>query len=93
MIGSRGMGKIAPSKQPRTIKKRDGNQPVSLYAEGGSVSDEAKEAQAAREAVTANKAMKTTLRKTTDKDVFDKSDTDLTYMKRGGGVKGKTGNK
>ena len=40
MRPSRGMGDIAPSKMPkaRTIKKKDGNEPVSLYAAGGSVS-------------------------------------------------------
>ena len=40
MRPSRGMGDIAPSKVPRvrTIKKKDGNEPVSLYAAGGSVS-------------------------------------------------------
>ena len=34
------MGDIAPSKVPkaRTIKKKDGDLPVSLYAAGGSVS-------------------------------------------------------
>ena len=37
MRPSRGMGCINPAKQPRTIKKRDGNEPVSLYKEGGSV--------------------------------------------------------
>ena len=39
MRPSRGMGAIAPSKVPkvRTIKKRDGNEPVSLYKKGGSV--------------------------------------------------------
>ncbi len=31
---SRGMGKIAPAKM-RAIKKRDGSQPVMLFAEGG----------------------------------------------------------
>jgi hypothetical protein len=33
------MGAIAPSKVPRvrTIKKKDGNEPVSLYKKGGSV--------------------------------------------------------
>ena len=40
MRPSRGMGDIAPSKVPkvRTIKKKDGNLPVSLYAAGGAVS-------------------------------------------------------
>lgn len=37
MRGSRGMGAIDPSKQPKLIKKRDGNQPVALYKEGGAV--------------------------------------------------------
>ena len=35
MMASRGMGAINPAKQPRTVKKRDGNLPVSLYAKGG----------------------------------------------------------
>jgi len=39
MRPSRGMGDIAPSKVPkvRTIKKKDGDLPVSLYAEGGAL--------------------------------------------------------
>jgi len=37
MRPARGMGAINPAKQPRTIKKRDGNEPVSLYKEGGKV--------------------------------------------------------
>ena len=37
MRASRGMGAIDPSKQPRTIKKRDGAEPVKLYKEGGGV--------------------------------------------------------
>lgn len=36
MRPSRGMGCINPVKV-RAIKKRDGNEPVDLYAEGGSV--------------------------------------------------------
>ena len=41
MRPSRGMGAIAPSKVPRvrTIKKKDGNEPVSLYKKGGSVNE------------------------------------------------------
>ena len=31
------MGCINPAKQPRTVKKRDGNEPVKLYQEGGKV--------------------------------------------------------
>jgi hypothetical protein len=39
------MGDIAPSKVPkaRTIKKKDGNLPVSLYKEGGSVNEAGKQ--------------------------------------------------
>lgn len=37
MRPSRGMGDISPSKQPRTIRKRDGAEPVALYKEGGKV--------------------------------------------------------
>jgi len=37
MRPARGMGCINPAKQPRTIKKRDGDEPVSLYKRGGSV--------------------------------------------------------
>ena len=37
MLPSRGMGCINPAKQPRTVKKRDGNEPVNLYKEGGEV--------------------------------------------------------
>lgn len=29
------MGAIAPAKQPRTVVKRDGNEPVKLFKEGG----------------------------------------------------------
>lgn len=29
------MGAINPQKLPKTIKKRDGDEPVALYAEGG----------------------------------------------------------
>lgn len=29
------MGAISPQKLPKTIKKRDGDEPVALYAEGG----------------------------------------------------------
>ena len=41
MRPSRGMGAVAPSKVPkvRTIKKKDGDLPVSLYAKGGSVNE------------------------------------------------------
>lgn len=37
MRPSRGMGAIAPSKmpKPRTVKKRDGNEPVKLFKAGG----------------------------------------------------------
>lgn len=39
MRPSRGMGAIAPSKVPkvRTVKKKDGDLPVSLYKKGGKV--------------------------------------------------------
>jgi hypothetical protein len=37
MRPSRGMGDIAPSKVPKTTKKRDGNEPVELYKKGGKV--------------------------------------------------------
>lgn len=37
MRPSRGMGCINPAKQPRTITKRDGDAPVSLYKKGGTV--------------------------------------------------------
>ena len=39
MRPSRGMGAIAPAKRPKTIRKRDGNEPVALYAEGGGLYD------------------------------------------------------
>lgn len=35
MRPARGMGAIAPSKQPRSVVKKDGAQPVELYAKGG----------------------------------------------------------
>ena len=34
---SRGMGAIAPSKVPKLIKKRDGNEPVKVFKQGGKV--------------------------------------------------------
>lgn len=37
MRPSRGMGCINPAKQPRTIQKRDGDEPVKLYKEGGKI--------------------------------------------------------
>ena len=37
MRPSRGMGAIAPSKVPRLIKKRDGNEPVKVFKQGGKV--------------------------------------------------------
>ena len=39
MRASRGMGAINPSKMPkaRVVKKRDGDLPVDMYAEGGKV--------------------------------------------------------
>ena len=37
MRPSRGMGCINPVKQPRAVKKRDSNEPVNLYKEGGEV--------------------------------------------------------
>ena len=39
MLASRGMGDINPSKMPkaRVVKKRDGDYPVDVYAEGGKV--------------------------------------------------------
>lgn len=36
---SRGMGAIAPSKVPKLIKKRDGNEPVKVYKQGGKVNE------------------------------------------------------
>jgi len=46
MRPSRGMGDIAPSKVPkaRTIKKKDGDLPVSLYAAGGQAKSKVNEA-------------------------------------------------
>ena len=35
MMPSRGMGAVNPKKLPRTVKKRDGNEPVKLFAKGG----------------------------------------------------------
>jgi hypothetical protein len=35
MLPSRGMGAVNPKKLPKRIKKRDGNEPVELFAEGG----------------------------------------------------------
>ena len=38
MMPSRGMGDISPAKIKK-IKKRDGNEPVTVYKEGGAVWD------------------------------------------------------
>jgi len=35
MMPCRGMGAVNPKKLPRTVKKRDGNEPVKLFAKGG----------------------------------------------------------
>lgn len=35
MIPCRGMGAVNPKKLPRRIKKRDGDEPVELFSEGG----------------------------------------------------------
>jgi len=35
MRASRGMGAIAPNKQPKSVIKKDGKEPVDLYAKGG----------------------------------------------------------
>jgi len=35
MMPCRGMGSVNPKKLPRTVKKRDGNEPVKLFAKGG----------------------------------------------------------
>ena len=37
MRASRGMGIINPKKMPKTTVKRDGDEPVKLYKEGGKV--------------------------------------------------------
>jgi len=37
MRPSRGMGAIAPSKAPKLIKKRDGDEPVKVFKQGGKV--------------------------------------------------------
>jgi hypothetical protein len=39
MMASRGMGAVSASKmpKPKVIKKRDGDYPVDVYAEGGKV--------------------------------------------------------
>ena len=46
MRPSRGMGGIAPSKMPkaRTIKKKDGNEPVEVFKEGGKTKSKVNEA-------------------------------------------------
>ena len=40
-MSSRGMGAMSPSKMPkaRTIKKKDGNEPVEVFEEGGKVNE------------------------------------------------------
>lgn len=39
MMASRGMGAIKESKVPKIVKKRDGNEPVEIFKEGGEVWD------------------------------------------------------
>ena len=41
MMASRGMGDISPAKI-RQIKKRDGNEPVTLYKHGGAIGKQPK---------------------------------------------------
>ena len=38
-MASRGMGAIKQSKVPKIVKKRDGNEPVEIFKEGGEVWD------------------------------------------------------
>lgn len=40
MMASRGMGAIRESKVPKIVKKRDGNEPVEIFKEGGQVWDQ-----------------------------------------------------
>jgi hypothetical protein len=40
MMASRGMGAIRESKVPKIVKKRDGNEPVKIYKDGGEVWDQ-----------------------------------------------------
>ena len=44
MRPSRGMGAIAPSKVPKLIKKRDGNEPVKVFKQGGETKSKVNEA-------------------------------------------------
>lgn len=37
MMPSRGMGAMNPKKLPKTTVKRDGDEPVGLFAKGGNV--------------------------------------------------------
>ena len=37
MRASRGMGIISSAKVPKLIKKRDGNEPVKVFKQGGKV--------------------------------------------------------
>lgn len=39
-MASRGMGAIKQSKVPKIVKKRDGNEPVEIFKEGGEVWDQ-----------------------------------------------------
>ena len=43
MRPSRGMGAIAPSKVPKLIKKRDGDEPVKVFKQGGKVNEAGKQ--------------------------------------------------
>lgn len=49
MRPSRGMGAIAPEKTPKSGVKRDGDEPVDLYAKGGWIKDAVKKPGALHE--------------------------------------------
>ena len=74
MRPSRGMGAIAPSKVPKLIKKRDGNEPVKVFKQGGKV----RNLNAGGE--TKETSSQADVRKS-DKYLADKENRDLEYKK------------
>jgi len=55
MMPSRGMGAVSPAKIKK-IRKRDGNEPVTVYAEGGEVWDKPNPAKKPKKLSPAKKA-------------------------------------
>ncbi len=55
MMASRGMGDVNPAKI-RTVRKKDGNEPVKVYKEGGEVWDKPNPAKKSKKLSPAKKS-------------------------------------